>query len=227
VRPALPHHDPPDRRPAAPARPPGPLVDAQVSLEVALAIHLIKRRPVPSDRFAQHRADGAPERARLRRRDAVRAQAGMQPRAVHCLVGVDVAYARDEALIEQQGFQRPRVIARATGQTQTIVRSLTRRRDIGGLNLAGDVRARPTRRDQRRIDSTCGSSGIVKYRCCAGCAAGQECCAGEYIGTWPHKEDCAQRILHRIARDPELTEGNVLTHSLSVLKLAAIALSRM
>ena len=108
--------DPLDRPAAARARLAGPLVDLQALLHRAVAVGrgvVVDRAAAPLDRLGQDRPDrlvqaalvGGPERPGRPQR--------VEPRRPQRLVGVDVADAGEERLVEQQRLEPARSAAAA------------------------------------------------------------------------------------------------------------------
>ena len=141
--------DPLDRPSAARTRFAGPLVDLQVLLHRAVAIGrrvVIDRASAPHDRLGQDPPDrvvqmtlvGGPQRPGGPQR--------MEPGRPQRLVGVDVADARDERLVEKERLEPPRPAAQPAPEVAhrelAVERLRTERREDGaaadlGHQLAG------------------------------------------------------------------------------------------
>jgi hypothetical protein len=116
VRASLPDNDAADAGTADRAGFARPLVDTEVILEVASAVDPVDAGSVVAQTLAQGGPDAAPQAAGFVVRQAVAAAQGMEARPVQRFVGVDVAQAGDESLIEEKRFQRSGVSVEAIPQ---------------------------------------------------------------------------------------------------------------
>ena len=110
VRPSPGHHNPPDRRRAAPARFPCALVDTVFKLEKTsnpVGIHIIRDRGTAQ-------TNGSPQNLHQRCAQSLQLSSGQPPSrpswpyagAEQALIGVDVAYPGQQTLVQQRGFDR-------------------------------------------------------------------------------------------------------------------------
>ena len=100
--------DPPDRPAAAAARLAGPLVDLEVLLHLAVAVGrrvVVDRRAAPDHRLGEDPPDLDPEPPLVGRAERPGRPERMEARRPERLVGVDVADAGDERLVQQQRLE--------------------------------------------------------------------------------------------------------------------------
>ena len=148
--------DPPDGPAAAQAGLVGPLVDREVLLHLAVAVGrrvVVDRRAAPDHRLGEDPPEVRPETPLVGRPQRRRGPQRVEPRRPERLVGVDVADARDERLVEQQRLEA----------TLASPQSAPERRDRERVGQR--LRARPSRTDRpcprrtARSGRTCGRPG--------------------------------------------------------------------
>ena len=101
-------HDAPDRAPAAMAGLPGPLIDVEVLLHLAVALgcRVVVDRAAPSiDGLLEDAAERKVEPALVATAQGRGMSQRVETRAPECLVGVDVADAGQEGLVEQERLE--------------------------------------------------------------------------------------------------------------------------
>ena len=149
VRRARPDDDPLDGAPAARTRLAGSLVDLQVLLHRAVAVGrrvVVDRAAAPLDRLGQDRADRLEQAALVGRAERADGPQRMEPGRPQRLVGVDVADAGDERLVEQQWLEPALAAAQPAAEVAQRERRVERLRPERGE----DRRARRPRSSARR-----------------------------------------------------------------------------
>ena len=142
--------DDPANRPGAPiARLAGPLVDLEVLLHRAVAVGrgvIVDGAAAPLDRLGQDVAQRPVKPPGVVRPEALRVAERMEPRPPERFVGVDVAHAGNEILVEQQGLEAasaPREQPEQMSRGEVVGERLgTRRKNAHGLTLGRQARDR-------------------------------------------------------------------------------------
>ncbi len=101
----LTYDEPLNRRPTNRARFSLPIIHPKIVLEVAAAVHPVKARAVAQDALLQRSLNGGVQAFGFLPRHRIRERQRVQFGAMESLIGVNVAQARQESLVEQQRLE--------------------------------------------------------------------------------------------------------------------------
>lgn len=131
-------HNPPNRRPAYPARLCFTSVNAVLQLEesfFSVGIHVIgDRRPAERNRLAQNFLNSGVQLAQLLARNRRRSPAWTDASAEQRFIGINVAYAAQKFLVQQRALDGSLASAK---EFDELVRAHFQRLDASGIEAAG------------------------------------------------------------------------------------------